>query len=90
MYVYSLKLGYKRTLSHYFTLGVQGFKLFFRFTWQPFEEAFDTIEARFLNHTLAVVRLANVDYQSRTLEYQRREGNDCIILDFNLFSGLLT
>ena len=54
----------------YVTLDFQGFKLFFKHTWEPFEAQFGSIEAHFSNHTIAVVRLANVDYQNRALEYQ--------------------
>ena len=54
----------------YSTLDIQGFKLFFRLTWEPFEAQFGSIESRFSTHTIAVVRLANVDYQNRALEYQ--------------------
>ena len=44
----------------------------FRLTWEPFESQFRSIEARFSNHTIAVVRLANVDYQNRALEHQNQ------------------
>ena len=54
------------------TLGLQGFKLFFRLTWEPFEAQFGSIEAKFANHTIAVVRLANVEHQNRALEYQNQ------------------
>ena len=53
-------------------LDFQGFKLFLRLTWEPFEAQFGAIEASFSNHTIAVVRLANIDYQNRALEYQSR------------------
>ena len=59
------------------TLDFQGFKLFFRLTWVPFEAQFGSIEARFSNHAIAVIRLANADYQNRVLElleYQKRRG----------------
>ena len=40
--------------------------------WEPFEARFGSIEARFSNHTIAVVRLANVDSQFRALEHQKQ------------------
>ena len=58
------------TSTYLFYLDVQGFKLFFRLTWEPFEAQFGPIEARFSIHTITVVRLANVDHQNRALEYQ--------------------
>ena len=30
-----------------------------------------------MSHTVAVVRLSNVDHQNRVLEYQRKEGESC-------------
>ena len=61
----------------YLFLDAQEFKVFFRLTWEPFEAQFGSIEARFSNHTIAVVRLASVYYQDRVLEYQIREGEYC-------------
>ena len=58
----------------YSTLDVQGFKLFSKLAWEPFETQFNSIEENFSNHALTIIRLANIDYQIRTLEYQRREG----------------
>ena len=46
------------------------FKLFLRLTWEPFAAQFCSIEARFSSHTIAIVRLANIDYQNRVLEHQ--------------------
>ena len=54
----------------YFTL--DSFKFFFKLIWEPFEAQFGDIEACFSNHTIAAVRLANVDYQKRALEYQNQ------------------
>ena len=65
------------TPSHHSIIGLQGFKLFFRIAWEPFEAQFGSIEARFLNHTIAVVRLATIDFQNRTLEHQKRQGEYC-------------
>ena len=53
-------------------LGLEAFNLFFRLTWEPFEAQFGSIEASFSNHTIAVVRLANVDHQNQALEYQNQ------------------
>ena len=55
-------------------LDVQGFKLFFRVTWEPFVAQFSSIEARFSNHTTTVARLASADFQHRALEYQSTKG----------------
>lgn len=41
----------------------QGFKLFLRVAWEPFEEQFQPIETRFIDHTKIIVRLANVEHQ---------------------------
>ena len=54
------------------TLDSQGFKLFFKLTWEPFEAQFGSIETCFSNHTIAAVRLANADFQKRTLEYHNQ------------------
>ena len=65
-------LTYKLISSYHPPSGLQGFKLFFRLRWEPFEAQFSSIEASFLNRTIVVVRLANVDYQNRALEDQNR------------------
>ena len=54
------------------TLDVQGFKLFFKLTWEPFEAQFSSIEARFSDHAITIVRLASVDFQVRVLEHQNQ------------------
>ena len=41
----------------------QGFRLFFRVAWEPFEEQFQSIEATFVDHINIIVRLANVEHQ---------------------------
>ena len=75
---FSKGLNHKPTifLLNYFTLDLQGFKLFFRLTWEPFEAQFGSIESRFLNNTSIIVRLANAELQSyvyNSLEYQKKE-----------------
>ena len=62
------------SFSYLFYLDVKGFKLFFNQIWEPFEAQFDSIETSFSNHALTIVHLANIDYQNRTLEYQKKEG----------------
>ena len=64
-------------LLHFSTLDARGFKLFFRLSWEPFEAQFSPIEARFSNHAVTVVRLANVDFQVRVLEHQNQQGECC-------------
>ena len=54
------------------TLGLQGFKLFFKLTWEPFETQFSFIEASFLHHATAVRCLANINYQHRAQEDQNQ------------------
>ena len=72
----------------YSTLDLQGFKLYFKLIWEPFESQFGSIEARFANHTIAVVRLANVDYQNRALEYQSLNlGYQNQLLEYNKRRG---
>lgn len=51
---------------------MQGYKLFFRQAWEPFEAQFGPIEARFSDHTIAVVRSANIHYQTLALEFQNQ------------------
>lgn len=61
----------------YFALDSDGFKLFLRLTWDPFEEQFTSIETRFMTNVNVVVRLANVEFQDqiyKSLDHQRREG----------------
>ena len=41
----------------------QGFKLFLRVAWEPFEEEFFKIETRLKAHADVVVNLANVEHQ---------------------------
>ena len=41
----------------------QGFRLFFKVAWEPFEEQFQSIETSFIDHTNIIVRLANVEHQ---------------------------
>ena len=68
------------------TLDVQGFKHFFKLTWEPFEAQFGPIEARFSDHSIVVVRLASIDYQTRVLgllEDSKRRG-EYIITGYSL------
>ena len=61
----------------YFALDSDGFKLFLRLTWDPFEEQFTSIETRFMTNVNVVARLANVEFQDqiyKSLDHQRREG----------------
>lgn len=60
-------------------IDAQGFKLFLRIIWEPFESQFQSIETRFMHHTNIVVRLANAEhhshyYRKETQEKQREEG----------------
>ena len=41
-------------------LDLQGFKLFLKLTWEPFEEQFKSIETRFLNNAEIIIRLVIV------------------------------
>ena len=41
----------------------QGFKLFFRVVWEPFEEQFQAVETSFKDHANTIARLANVEHQ---------------------------
>jgi len=55
-------------------LDLQGFKLFLKLAWEPFEQKFKPIEDQFLHHTLVVVRWANVRHLIK--EYERKEQHD--------------
>ena len=44
-------------------LDAQGFKRFFRVTWEPCEARFHSIENKFIHHANIVVRLAGAEYQ---------------------------
>ena len=41
----------------------QGFKLFLRVAWEPFEEEFQSMETCIVGHINIVVRLANAEHQ---------------------------
>lgn len=41
----------------------QGFRLFLKVAWEPFEEQFQSIETSFIEHINIIVRLANVEHQ---------------------------
>ena len=54
-----------------------GFRRFLKITWEPFEAEFKPIEARFMHHALVIVRTANVNIVTHTLqEYERKAKRD--------------
>lgn len=69
-------------LMTYVFLDLQGFKLFLRYLWEPFEDEFKSIEKHFLNNATAVYRLvmmylANAKHQMDANDkkiQERREG----------------
>ena len=63
--------------------------LFFKLIWEPFEAQFSSIEAHFSDHTISVMRLAIVDYQTRALDFQRRQGENFItVFNFLIYKPL--
>ena len=64
-------------------LDSQGFKVFLRLMWEPFEEQFKLIETRFLNNAdivfrLAMIHSANVGHQNHSYNQdiqERQEGD---------------
>ena len=80
-------LKFKQWLLTYVFLDLQGFKLFLRVTWEPFEEQFKSIESHFLNNAGVIVRLVIVHSASMEHQYhaymrelqERQEGEITVI-----------
>ena len=54
----------------------QGFKLFLRVAWEPFEAQFQSIETRFIHHTNIVVRLAGAEVSGHQIHFYKKETQD--------------
>ena len=76
-------------ITYLYFLDLRGFKLFLRLIWEPFEEQFKPIEARFLNNADIVFRLvmtysanmgrANMEHQNNAYKKEIEERQEGII-----------